>query len=131
MQNVTGKKPDKEIPVTGLGSLSADGADNQVLDPEELLDLILDDIALLLNQKYPAFSQDKSLFNISRLQFLLGGQFRIARLVREQGFVIQDCDMCLHYDQQFSYCQYYRLLFTQRDDFYYYAGLCPALKINE
>ncbi|WP_139025361.1 hypothetical protein [Acetonema longum] len=130
MQNVTGKKTDKEILATDLFNPSANSDNQALLDPEVQLDLILDDIELLLKRKYPDLSNDKNLFNISRLQFLLGGQFRIARLVREQGFVIQDCEMCLHYDCQFSYCQYYRLRLTRREDSYYYAGLCPALRIN-
>lgn len=125
MMNMAKRKPDTETAATAQ---SADDADR--LDPEAVLNLILGDIELLLEQKYPALSKHNALFNISRLRFLLGGQFRIARLAREQGFLIQDCEMCVHYDKELSYCQHYRLMFTQKDESYYYSGLCPALKTD-
>lgn len=128
MRNDEIKKPHNESAATDQ---SAAGPDSQAsLDPEAVLDLILSDIELLLKEKYPGLSQHKDLFNISRLNFLLGGQFRIARLARKQGVLIQDCEMCVHYDKELSYCQYYQLLFTQKDDSYYYSGLCPALKAD-
>lgn len=122
------KKPDKEIAAMNQSVVSTDT--QPLEDPEAILDLILSDIELLLKQKYSVLLKQNDLFNISRLNFLLGGQFRIARLAREQGFLLQDCEMCVHYDKELSYCQYYHLMFTQKEDTYYYSGLCPVLKIK-
>ncbi|WP_371380215.1 hypothetical protein [Sporomusa aerivorans] len=128
MRNSAKKELDEEIAATNQ---LAEGTDAQAFwDPDAVLDLVLSDIELLLEQKYPVLAKHTDLFNISRLNFLLGGQFRIARLAREQGVLIQDCEMCIHYDKELSYCQYYRLIFTQKDDLYYYSGLCPALKTD-
>lgn len=125
MENVE-KKLKKEM---GDGTQAVDCADiPEIGDPEAILDLVLDDIKLLLNEKYPVLLKQNELFNISRLNFLLGGQFRIARMAREQGFLIQDCEMCVHYDKELSYCHHYCLIFKQKDDSYYYSGLCPVLK---
>lgn len=100
----------------------------RVFDPDVVLDLIFNDIHRLLKEKYASLTQDTALFNMSRLHSLLGGQFRIARMAREQGFLLQDCEMCIHYDRQLSHCRYYQLIFTRKDEQYYYGALCPALQ---
>lgn len=123
------KKPDSTI---SKERPFAEDADAQAFgEPELLIDAVLKDVEGLLNQKYPMLLKRKELFNISRLHFLLGGQFRVARMAREEGFLLQDCEMCVHYDKALSYCQYYRRLFTKKEEAYYYGGLCPALKTDE
>lgn len=113
--------------------VGADAAEDSLrkqpaFNPDVVLDLILSDIHRLLKEKYAFLAHDTAFFNMSRLSFLIGGQFRIARVAREQGFLLQDCEMCTHYDRQLSHCQYYQLSFTRKDEQYYYGALCPALK---
>jgi hypothetical protein len=75
--------------------------------------------------------ENTDFFNLTRLEFLLGGQFRIAKMAREQGYIIEDCEMCSCFDRELSYCQHYHILLAHEEKrHYYYAALCPALKAD-
>lgn len=100
----------------------------QTSDPDQIIELILDDIGLLLTSKYQVNLENTRYFNIGRLQFLLGGQFRIAKMARDAGYIIEDCEMCSYFDRDLSYCQHYHVMLTyEKERHYYYAALCPAL----
>lgn len=100
----------------------------QASDPDQIIELILDDIGLLLTSKYQVNLENTRYFNIGRLQFLLGGQFRIAKMARDAGYIIEDCEMCGYFDRDLSYCQHYHVMLTyEKERHYYYAALCPAL----
>jgi len=97
-------------------------------EPDKIIELILDDIGLLLTSKYQVHLENTRYFNISRLQFLLGGQFRIAKMALDAGYIIEDCEMCGCFDRDLSYCQHYHIMLTyEKERYYYYAALCPAL----
>lgn len=97
-------------------------------DPDQIIELILADIGLLLTEKYQTNLENTRYFNIGRLQFLLGGQFRIAKMARDAGYIIEDCEMCSYFDRDLSYCQHYHIMLTyEKERHYYYAALCPAL----
>lgn len=97
-------------------------------DPDQIIELILDDIGLLLTSKYQVNLENTRYFNISRLQFLLGGQFRIAKMARDAGYIIEDCEMCSCFDRDLFYCQHYHVMLSyEKERHYYYAALCPAL----
>lgn len=103
----------------------------EVSDPDRIISLILSDIGSLLTSNYQTLLEDTSYFNIRRLEFLLGGQFRIAKMAREEGYIIEDCEMCGSFDRDLSYCQHYHVMLTyEKERHYYYAALCPALLAN-
>ncbi|WP_312562849.1 hypothetical protein [Anaerospora sp.] len=100
----------------------------EVSDPDHIVDLILKDIGSLLTTNYQPHLENTNYFNIHRLEFLLGGQFRISKMAREEGYIIEDCEMCTSFDRDLSYCQHYHIMLTyEKERHYYYAALCPAL----
>lgn len=100
-------------------------------DPDRIMELILNDIGQLLAAKYTSYLANTDFFNLTRLEFLLGGQFRIAKMAREQGYLIEDCEMRSCFDRELSYCQHYHILLAhEKERHYYYAALCPALKAD-
>jgi hypothetical protein len=104
---------------------------SEASDPDRIMELILSDIGLLLAAKYKPYLENTDFFNLTRLEFLLGGQFRIAKMAREQGYIIEDCEMCSCFDRELSYCQHYHILLAHEEKrHYYYAALCPALKAD-
>lgn len=108
-----------------------ENANKNNVDPDRIIELILNEIKLMLASKYRPCLENTDFFNLSRLEFLLGGQFRIAQMAREQGYIIEDCEMCSFLERHLSYCQYYRLMLAQEGErHYYYAALCPAFKTD-
>ncbi len=99
--------------------------------PDEIVEQVLLDIAMLVETKYGPMLSETELFNLNKLDSLLGAQFIIARRARLEGYMIQDCDMCSSWDKGLRYCNYYH--FQQSSQIrldYYYQALCPALTLK-
>lgn len=101
------------------------------LGPDGIVDTVLLDASLMLEQKYGNLLAQSAYFNISRLPSLLGAQFAIAKQAIQEGYVIQDCELCDFWDKTLFYCSYYQATQTKDEKTnYYYQSLCPALKIK-
>lgn len=101
------------------------------LEPDGIVDAVLTDAAKMLDEKYGKILSHSTFFNINRMATLLGSQFSLARQAIQEGYVIQDCEICTFWDKTLPYCQYYKKLQTDnvRTD-YYYQSLCPALRLK-
>lgn len=99
--------------------------------PDDIVDMVLVDASIMLEQKYGDQLAQSAYFNISRLSSLLGSPFTIARQAIQEGYVIQDCELCDFWDRTLLYCSYYNFMQTkeERTD-YFYQSLCPALKLK-
>jgi hypothetical protein len=96
--------------------------------PDEIVEQVLLDVSIMVENKYGPMLSKTELFNLSKLESLLGAQFKIARQARLEGYMIQDCDMCSFWDKGLRYCNHYQ--FQQSSQIrldYYYQALCPAL----
>jgi hypothetical protein len=99
--------------------------------PDEIVEQVLHDVSLMVEARYRPLLAKTELFNLGKLEFLLGAQFRIARQARLEGYMIQDCDMCSSWDKATRYCNYYQVQqSTQVRLDYYYQALCPALTLK-
>lgn len=99
--------------------------------PDEIVEQVLLDVSMLVETKYGPMLAKTGLFNLSKLESLLGAQYKIARRARLEGYMIQDCDMCSSWDKVLRYCNYYQ--FQQSGQIrldYYYQALCPALTLK-
>ncbi len=99
--------------------------------PDEVVEQILHDVSIMVKNKYGPLLSKTELFNLSKLEALLGAQFKIARQARLEGYVIQDCDMCSSWDKGLRYCNYYQFQQASQTRLdYYYQALCPALTLK-
>ncbi len=99
--------------------------------PDEIVEQILLDVSMMVETRYGPLLAKTALFNLEKLEFLLGAQFRIARQARLEGYMIQDCDMCSSWEKATRYCNYYQVqqsMHVRLD--YYYQALCPALTLK-
>jgi hypothetical protein len=99
--------------------------------PDEIVEQVLLDVATLVETRYGSLLAKTEFFNLGKLAFLLGAQFRIARQARLEGYMIQCCDMCSSWDKATRYCNYYQVQQSKQVKLdYYYQALCPALTLK-
>ncbi len=99
--------------------------------PDEIVEQVLHDVSMMVEKKYGPMLSQSRLFNLSKLESLLGAQFKIARRARSEGYMVQDCDMCSFWDRTLRYCNYYHFQqSSQTRPDYFYQALCPALKLK-
>ncbi len=99
--------------------------------PDEIIEQVLLDVSIMVEEKYSPLLSKTALFNLNKLESLLGAQFKIARQARFEGYMIQDCDMCSSWDKDLRYCNFYQYWQSSQIRLdYYYQALCPALTLK-